>query len=69
MGVVDELVRQERVKQRLDRRIWCRGIDEVLALYADHLLVVQRFARAQLAQAFEPNGGKASRLDARHVGA
>ncbi len=46
MRVVDELVRQERVQQRLDRRIGRRRVEQVLALDADHILVAERRARA-----------------------
>ena len=50
MGVVDELVRQEGMQQRLDRRIGRHRIDQVRALDAHHVLVGERRARAQLAQ-------------------
>ena len=69
VGVVDELVRQERMQQRLDRRIGRGGIEQVLALDADHVLVAQRRAGAQLAQALEPHRRHAGGLDRRHVGA
>ena len=69
VGVVDELVRQERVQQRLDRGIGRRRVEQVLALDADHVLVAERRARAQLAQAVEPHRRHAGGLDRRHVGA
>ena len=65
--VVDEFVRQEGVQQRLDRRVRRRGIEQVRALDAHHVLVAERGARAQLAQAIEPHRRQARRLDRRHV--
>ena len=50
VGVIDELVRHERVQQRLDRRVGRAGIDQVGALHAHHLLVGEVVVRAQLAQ-------------------
>ena len=39
VGVVDEVVRQEGVQQRLDRRVRRHRIDQVGALHAHHVLV------------------------------
>ncbi len=67
MRVVDELVRQEGVQQRLDRRVRRRRIDQVGALHAHHVFVGQRVARAQLAQRLEPHRRQAGGLDRAHV--
>ena len=69
VGVVDEFVRQEGVQQDLDRRVRRRRIEQVLALDAHHLLVGERVAGAQLAQAIEPHRRQPGGLDRRHVGA
>ena len=42
VGVVDELMRQERVQQRFDRRIRRAAVEQVLALEGDHVLVCHR---------------------------
>ena len=67
MGVVDELVRQERVQQRLDRRIGRHRIEQVGALDAHHVLVGHLVARQELMQRGEPHRRQAGRLDRGHV--
>ena len=67
MRVVDEFVRQEGVQQGLDRRVRRRGLEQVLALDAHHVLVGERGARAQLAQTVEAHRRQPRRLDRRHV--
>ena len=69
VGVVDEFVRQERVQHHLDRRIGRRRIDQIGALDADELVVVDGVERAQFAHRVKPHGGKPVRVDRRHVGA
>ena len=61
--VVDEAMRQERVQQRLDRRVGRAGVEEVGAQLVHHLLVGQRVERAQPAQVRQVDGGQAGRLD------
>jgi hypothetical protein len=61
--VVDELVRQERVQERLDRRIRRAGIEEMRAELVHHLLVGERAERAQPAEMREVDGGQPGRLD------
>ena len=79
VGVVDELVRQEGVQQRLDRRVGRHRIEQVGALHAHHVLVGHVVARAQLdaAPRAAPRAGRrgsivrhvpARALDAEHVG-
>ena len=65
--VVDELVRQEGVQQRLDGRVGCRGIEQVDALEVDHVLVGERGQRAQLPQRAELDRRQAGGLDGAHV--
>jgi hypothetical protein len=67
MGVVDELVRQEGVQQRLDRRVGRLAVQKVAALDVDHVLVGKRLQPDQLAQRFEPHRRQAGRLDRAHV--
>src|SRR6202030_2251213 len=64
---IDVFVRQESVQQSLDGRVGGPGIEQVGALHPHHLLVGERLAPAQFAQRGEPYGGKAPRLDRRHV--
>ena len=67
MGVVDELVRQEGVQQRLDRRVGRLAVQKVAALDVDHVLVGQRLQADQLAQRFETHRRQPGRLDRAHV--
>ena len=67
MRMVDELVRQEGVQQRLDRRVGRLAVEQVGALHVHHVLVAQRLQPLQLAQRREADGGQAGRLDGAHV--
>ncbi len=67
MGVVDEGMRQERVQQRLDRRIGRGRIDQVGALQRHHVLVAEAVQLARLQQRRELHRRQARRLDHRHV--
>ena len=69
VGVIDKFVRQEGVQHDLDRRIWCRRINEIGALDRDEFFVADVIERAQPPQCVEPDGGQAFGLDRRHVGA
>ena len=61
--VIDEAMRQERVQQRLDRRVGRAGVEEVGAQLVHHLLVRQRVEAAQPAEVPQVDGGKSGRLD------
>ena len=67
MGVIDEFVRNERVQQRLDRRIGRGRIDQIGALQPHHLFVGKIFARTKFYQRREPHRGQARGLDRAHV--
>src|SRR6202040_92253 len=67
MRVIDVFVRQEGVQQSLEGRVGGPGIEQFGALPPPHLLGGERLAPAQFAQRCEPYGGKARRLDCRHV--
>ena len=57
MRVVDKSVRQEGVQQGFDRRVRRRGLEQVFALNAHHVLVGEFGAGAQLAQASRRTAG------------
>ena len=65
--VIDIGVRQEGVQQGLDRRIGRHRIEQIGALHPHHVFVRERIEPPQAAQRPEPHGGKARRLDLRHV--
>ena len=67
VGVVDEFVRQEGVKQRLDRRVGRRAVEQAPALGVDHVLVGQRLERGEGAHGGEPHRRKALGFDGGHV--
>jgi len=67
MGMIDEFVRDEGVQQRLHARIGRRRIDQIGALQPHHVLVGQRFARAQFQQRRQPHRRQAGGLDRAHV--
>ncbi len=63
VGVVDELVGDEGVQQRLHRRVRGGGIQQQLALGRDHVLVREALQGAQLHQGLQAHGRMAGRLD------
>ena len=67
MGVVDELVWNECVQQRFDRRIWRGRIDQVGALQAHHLFVGKFFARAKFFERRKPDRRQPRGFDRAHV--
>ena len=67
VGVVDKFVRQEGVQQGFDRRVRRRGLEQVFALNAHHVLVGEFGAGAQLAQTVEAHGRQSRGLDHGHV--
>ena len=62
--MIDEFVRQERVQHHLDRRIGRGRIDQVGALDADQIFVVDGVERAQLAHRRQPHRDNPFRPDA-----
>ena len=67
VGVVDEFVRQERMKQRLDRRVGRRAVEQAPALGVDHILVGQRLERGEGAHGVEPHRREALGFDGGHI--
>ena len=67
MGVIDELVRQERVQQRLDGRVRRGRIDQVGPLQRHHVFVSERLQLPRLQQRRELHGREACGLDGAHV--
>jgi hypothetical protein len=63
VGVIDEPMREERVQQRLDRRIGRARVEEMGPQLVHHLLVRQLGQRAQPAQVAEVDRRQAGRLD------
>src|SRR4051812_12542066 len=67
MRMIDEFVRNERMQQRLDRRIWRHWIDQIGALHSNHFLIGKFVAPAKFKQRRKPYRWQASRLDRAHV--
>jgi hypothetical protein len=67
MGVIDELVRQERVQHDLDRGIGRGRLDQIGALDGNQILVRDRVERAQPSQRRKPHGRETCGFDGRHI--
>ncbi len=67
MGVVDELVGDEGVQQGLDGGVGRAGVQEALALGADHVLVAEPVQGAQAHEGGEAHRRVARRLDRAEV--
>ena len=67
VGMVDELVREEGVQQRLDGGVGRARIQEVHALEVDHVLVGERLEAAQPAERLQLHGRQPGGLDGAHV--
>ena len=67
VGVIDVLVRQERMQQRLHRRVGRRRVEQAPTLQIDHLPVGKRVETPQLEQRGDPQRRKTAGLDVSHV--
>ena len=67
VGVVDEGVRQHRVKDRFDRRRRGRRVSHRCTKLLHHLRIRELLERRQADDAFESDGGESGRFDSLEV--